>query len=137
MMNRLTNVALWTVRVTGPVLIALGLLFWSGRSLSLLPLHMLIGLAFVLALMLLTALAARAGLHWSMALLAAAFELGIPAFGSVQVLLLPGAAHWVVRVTHLLIGIAGMVLAARLARYIRSHPRGEQRALAIDAAVRG
>ncbi len=47
----------------------------------------------------------------------------VPAFGILQTRMLPGAAHWMVEVTHLLIGIVAMVAAARLAAFIRSHPR--------------
>lgn len=119
-MMRMTNIARWVVRVTGPALVVLGLLFWSGRALALLPVHMAIGVAFVIALWLLAAIAARAGLHPALVLAAVAWGLVIPAFGIAQMRLLPGPAHWVVRVAHLLIGIVAMVAADRLARFIRS-----------------
>jgi hypothetical protein len=42
-----------------------------------------------------------------------------PIVGVTQTRLLPGSWHWLVRIVHLLIGIAGMVVAARVARAIR------------------
>jgi len=119
----LTTIALWTVRVTGPALVVLGLLFWAGRALTLLPVHMAIGMVFVLALWVLAGLAAWAGLRRALVLAAIAWGLIVPVFGNAQTRLLPGPAHWVVRVAHLLIGMIAMVVAARLARFIRSHPR--------------
>jgi hypothetical protein len=119
-MTTLTTIALWTVRVTGPIQVVLGLLFWTGRALTLLPLHMLIGMVFVLALLVLGGAAAWAGLRRSLVLLTFALGIVIPVFGVTQPRLLPGPAHWVVRLAHLLIGIAAMIVAARLAGFIRS-----------------
>jgi hypothetical protein len=50
--------------------------------------------------------------------------------------LLPGPAHWVVKLAHLLIGIVAMVVAARLARFIRSNPR-RRRVLATEPSIVG
>jgi hypothetical protein len=115
--------ALWVIRITGPTQVVLGVLFWTGRALGLLPIHMLIGLVFVLALWALAALAAVAGLRWTYVLAAVAWGLVVPVFGMLQMRLLPGPGHWIVEVTHLLIGVAAMVVAARLARFVREHPR--------------
>ena len=122
-MSTLTSIALWTVRVTGPAQVVLGVLFWMNRGLTLLPLHMLIGMVFVLALLVLAGIAAWSGLHRGLVLLAVAWSALVPAFGILQTRLLPGPAHWLVEATHLLIGIVAMVAAARLAAFVRSHPR--------------
>ena len=123
MMMTLTSIAHWVVRLTGPTQVVLGLLFWTDRALMLLPLHMLIGMVFVLALLVLAGLAAWAGLRWTLVLLTVAWGLIIPLFGMMQTRLLPGPAHWIVEVVHLLIGLVAMLVAARLARFIRSSPR--------------
>lgn len=123
MRTTLTTLAHWTVRVTGPALVALGLLFWAGRALTLLPLHMAIGMVFVLALWALAGLAAWAGLRRTLVLAAVAWGLFVPVFGIAQTRMLPGPAHWVVRVIHLLIGFVAMFVAARLVRFIRSRPQ--------------
>jgi hypothetical protein len=121
-MMMLTNIAIWAVRLTGPTQVVLGLLFWTGRALTLLPLHMLIGMVFVLAILVLAGVAARAGLRRALVLLTVALGLVIPLFGITQSRVLPGPAHWVVKLAHLLIGIAAMFVATRLDRFIRSHP---------------
>jgi hypothetical protein len=116
---RLATIAQRTIRVTGPLLVALGLLFWTGRALPLLPFHMSIGLLFVLALILLGAVAARVGVRRAQVALIVALALLIPIVGVIQARLLPGSWHWLVKLFHLLIGIAGMIVAARVGRSIR------------------
>ena len=118
-MPRLAAIALWTIRVTGPLLVTLGILFWTGRALTLLPLHMAIGLLFTLALLLLGAVAARAGVRRAQVALTIALALIIPIVGVTQTRLLPGSWHWLVKILHLLIGIVGMVAATRVGRAIR------------------
>jgi hypothetical protein len=114
-----TSVAQWIVRLTGVTQVVLGLLFWSGRALTLLPLHMLIGMLFVTALWVLAGLAARAGLSTRWALSAVTWGIVVPIFGMVHPRLLPGPEHWVIRVLHLLIGFVAMAIAAKLAGFIR------------------
>jgi len=122
-MQLATTIAQWTVRITGIIQVAVGLLFWNGRALPLLNLHMLIGMIFVLALWALAGLAARAGLRPVLVLLAVSWGIVIPVLGMTQQRLLPGPAHWVIQVLHLLVGLVAMVVAARLARFVRQHPR--------------
>ena len=117
--------------MAGATQVVLGLLFWSGRAYALLPLHMLIGMTLVIALWVLAGLAARAGLRSRWVLAALTWGIIVPAFGVIHPQLLPGAAHWVVRIIHLLIGVAAMVIAMRLAGYIRSR-RQPARAAAAD-----
>ena len=117
-MQLATSIAQWLVRLTGITQIALGVLLWSGRGFQLLPLHMAVGMLFVIGLWVLAGLAKSAGLGMRWVAGAVIWGIVIPAFGMAQTQLLPGPAHWVVRVVHLLIGIAAMVIAALLARYI-------------------
>ena len=133
-MMTLTNIAQWIVRLTGPTQVVLGLLFWTGRALTLLPLHMLMGMLFVLAYLVLAGLAAWAALRPALVVLTVAWGLVIPAFGIIQSRLLPGPAHWVVKLAHLLIGIVAMIVAARLARFVRSNPR-RRRVLAAEPSL--
>jgi hypothetical protein len=122
MTTKLTSIAGWIVRLTGPTQVLLGLLFWTGRAQMLLPLHMLIGMMFVLALWALDVLAGLRGLHWALVLLTVGWGLLIPAFGMIQTRLLPGPGDWAVQVVHLLIGLVAMFVAARLVRFLRSNP---------------
>lgn len=107
------------LRITGVTQVVLGLLLWSGRALNLLQLHMVIGGLFVLSLLAVAGAALRAGPWRGLPLLALALGLIIPAFGMAQMQILPGPGHWVVRLAHLLLGVAGMIVAAPLERQAR------------------
>jgi hypothetical protein len=125
-MDTLTTTASWLVRVTGMVQVILGLTFWTGRALALVPLHMAIGLAFVLGVWMLAALAAKARTGIALAAFALLWGVVVLALGMRQGTLLPGRAHWIVQALHLAAGIAAMALASRLATRIRE--RGGARA---------
>src|SRR5215207_5421619 len=119
-MRTATIIVQWIVRLTGMTQVALGLLFWTNRALTLVPLHMAIGLTFVLGVLALAGLAARAGVRRGFVALSALWGILVLALGITQGRLLPGPAHWIVEVLHLSVGIAAMVLAARLAAQIRA-----------------
>ncbi|MEO7041626.1 MAG: hypothetical protein ABI035_05130 [Gemmatimonadaceae bacterium] len=118
-MRTTTTIALMVVRLFGVILLVLGGLFWSGNSLQLVATHMLIGVLFVLALWVLSGIAAAT--RQSGGLVASGFIWGIVvlALGMVQKSLMPGSAHWVIRVLHLLIGLIAMGLGERLAAGIK------------------
>jgi hypothetical protein len=119
-MRTATTVTRMLVRVTGLVMLVLGVLFWTGNATSLIPLHRVLGFVLVLALWTLAFLAARAGVQPGLVALAVIWGLLMPALGLTQDQLLPGGAHWVVRVLHLLVGLAAIgqaeVLATRIER---------------------
>ena len=100
------------------VLIVLGVLFWTGRALALINVHMLAGVLLVVALWLLAALAVRVRLSAGLAALAVVWGLAVLVLGMTQTSLLPGDAHWVIQVVHLLIGLGAVGLAERLERQI-------------------
>jgi hypothetical protein len=116
---RLARVAQITVRVTGPVQVLVGIAFWLGRAVPLRPAHMAVGMLFDLAFLTLVVLAALAGFRRTTVFAGVALAVAIPLFGVVQARILPGSAHWVVRSVHLLLGVLAMLMAARLARFIR------------------
>ncbi|HEX6799277.1 MAG TPA: hypothetical protein VF116_16325 [Ktedonobacterales bacterium] len=121
------------VGLDGLVLIALGLLFWSGNADALIPVHMLLGIALVLALWILAALAAVAGVNLGLVALAFVWGLVVPALGLTQERLLPGGAHWIIQVLHLLVGITAIALAQVLAVRIigrRTKPSGARESYA-------
>jgi len=95
---------------------------------------MRIGAIFVLSLWALAGLAARSGVRWNLPLLALVVGLIIPVFGIVHMWILPGSAHWIVRTVHLLLGAAGMVLAARLDREIRARAEARGTGPAAESA---
>jgi len=116
------------VRVCGLILIVLGVLFWSGNALTLIPLHILIGLLLVLALWAMAFLAARAGVPPGLVILAFLWGLLVPIFGLTQDQMLLGDAHWVIRVLHLLVGLGAIGHSEGLAVRIR-----QTRALPVRA----
>jgi len=117
-MRTATNVAQTLVRVTGLTQVTLGLFFWTGHALTLVPVHMLVGFTLVLSLWTLAFLAARAGVTPGLVAMAAVWGLLMPVFGLTQTRLLPGDFPWVIQVLHLLVGLAaigqGEGLAARI-----------------------
>jgi hypothetical protein len=115
-MRTAINVARMLVRLDGIVLIILGTLFWTGNALALIPLHMLLGILLVLALWTLALLAARSGVHPGLVAVAIVWGLVVPILGMNQDALLPGPAHWVIQVLHLLVGLAAIGLGEMLGR---------------------
>jgi hypothetical protein len=114
-----TTIVHWLARLTGLIQIVLGLLFWTGYLRNLIPLHMLIGLIFVLCSWVLAGLAAFAGVHRGLVALTIVWGFVVPILGVTQVQLLPGSAHWVIQVLHLLVGLAAMRLNEELAMRIK------------------
>jgi hypothetical protein len=110
---------LWLVQLV------LGVLFWTGHALGLVNVHMGLGFVFVLALWTLAFLCARAGAPRSLVAWLAVVGAVIPVLGMTQMQILPGPQHWIVRVVHLLVGIAAMPLAGRLSMAVlpRRTPR--------------
>ena len=103
------------IRVVGVVQLALGLAFWTGNALGLIDLHQLLGILLVLALWTQAALAHRAGVPGGLVAGAAVLGLLVPIVGLTQRELLPGSAHWVIQVIHLLLGIGLLAMAENLA----------------------
>jgi hypothetical protein len=100
------------------ILLVLGVLFWTGNALALVPLHMLFGLLLVLGLWTVAGLAVSRGASPGQAVAAAILGLAVIGLGMTQTQLLPGANHWIIRVLHLLLGLGVMGMAERLARGI-------------------
>lgn len=136
-MQTATSTAQWIVRLTGMTQVVLGVLFWTGRALPLVSVHMVIGLAFVLALWTLSGLAARAGVNLRLVATAAVWGALVLGLGITQRTLLPGPRHRVVEVLHLLVGFAAMALAARVAALIRKRRSGERSSSSYDSAHAG
>lgn len=107
------------VRIIGPILIILGVLFWTGNADALIPLHMLLGITLVLLLWALAILGAIAGVNLGFVALALAWGLIVPILGLTQFRLLPGSMHWLIQVLHLLVGLGAIGLADNLARIIK------------------
>jgi hypothetical protein len=125
-----TTIAVTLLRLTAVILLTLGLLFWSGNALNLIPVHMLTGLVLVLALWALAVLGLRAGVPPALGGLALVWGLIVPVLGVTQDSLVPGDAHVLVKVLHLLVGVIAIGLGESLARRILAGERvpGRERA---------
>lgn len=119
-MQTATTIAQMLVRLTGLINIVLGVLFWTGHALNLIPVHTQVGFVLVLSLWALAVLAALAGVTPAFLALAIAWGLLVPVFGMTQDRLLIGDAHWVITVLHLLTGLGAMAQAEGLAARIKS-----------------
>jgi len=118
-MKTATTVAQMLVRICGVLLIALGILFWTGNALTLIPIHMLLGLILVLSLWTLAVIGARSGVAPGFVVVAFLWGLLVPVFGVTQDGILTGDLHWLVRVLHLLVGLAAIGMAEGMAARIR------------------
>jgi hypothetical protein len=118
-MRRATTAAQMLVRVTFVVQLVLGVLFWTGNALDLVPLHQTIGFLLVFGLWTLAALAARAGVRPPLVALAAVWGLVVLVLGLTQTRLLTGSAHWLIEVLHLLVGVAAVGMAEGLAARVK------------------
>ena len=112
-MNALTAAG-WTVRITGIVLLVLGLLIWANVARGLVPLHMLIGVALVIALWTTAVLALRAGARPILPAVAMGWGALMFVFGMTQAQILVGSGHVVVEVAHLLVGVVAIGLGEAL-----------------------
>jgi len=121
-MKAIVNTTRAIVSLLGILLIVLGGLFWSGRALSLLPLHMLLGGIFVLCMWLLSGLAFYARRGQVLAVVVFVWGLIVPFVGEEQLRFPPGALHLAMQVLHLLVGLAAIGLAHALAAKILRPP---------------
>lgn len=118
-MRTAATVAHMTIRGSGVLLILLGVAFWTGHALQLIPLHMFLGFVLVLSLWALAVLAARSGVQMRWVILAVAWGLIVPILGLTQDRLLVGGWHWTIQVLHLLIGLGAMGQGEGLAMRMR------------------
>jgi hypothetical protein len=107
------------LRVTGVILIVMGVLFWTGHALPLMPAHMVIGLLFVVSLWAVAAIGARQRVGFALVSRVAIWGALIVWFGMMQTQLLVGPSHWLIRVLHLVVGLIGLGLAETIVARVR------------------
>jgi hypothetical protein len=107
------------IRLLGVVLIVLGILFWTGHSFQLVPLHMRLGETLAGLLIILAILGIVARLNPGLTIGAILWALLVVFFGMNMSRMLPGAAHEAIRVLHFLIGLAAIALAESLGARIK------------------
>lgn len=118
-MKTAVTVSHMTIRVSGLLLILLGIAIWTGRADQFTPLHELLGFVLVLSLWALSFFAARAGVAMRWVVVAVAWGLVAPILGLTQQSLLTGDLHWTIQVLHLLVGLGAIGLGENLARLMK------------------
>lgn len=109
-----------TLRGIFVINLILGIIFWTGNEPGgILLLHMILGIIFVIALWFVGVVAALRG--GSIGIQVGTFVVGllIALIGLSQRQLLPGGAHWVIQVTHLLLALIGIGLAEMIVARLR------------------
>jgi len=106
------------IGIAGLALLGLGFAFWGGQARDFIPLHEQLGIFIVVLLWVLAAI----GLAYrvSRALIGTAVVWGfiVIGFGFAQVGIMTGDPHWIIRVIHFLLGLAALVMAARIVKGI-------------------
>lgn len=92
----------------------LGLVIWLGYGYGLGPIHMILGIVFVLAVWIAAFFAARAGAPARAVGCAIGWSVALLALGVAQKALLPGAWHWTIQALHAVTGVGAMMAARRL-----------------------
>lgn len=105
----------WTLWGAGVLALILGLLLWSGNGYAYRNLHMVLGVVVVLALWALAIVALQRGTERGLAVTALVWGLITPVIGVLQVQLLPGSAHVIIQLVHLVMGAGAIALGNRLA----------------------
>lgn len=119
-MNITVTLSRLILRTSFPVLLVVGALFWGGRMLQLLPVHMALGALFVLALWVLGICASVPRETRGLGLFLIILGIAVIAVGVGQLRLLPGPNHWVIQVVHLALGVAAVAQAERVASLLKS-----------------
>jgi hypothetical protein len=122
-------VLLMIVRLCALVLVVLGIGFWSGHWLALVPAHMAIGVVLVACLLIIGISTAVARSTFGPAGAAIVWSAVVVWLGVTQQQLMPGSAHWIVQALHLLVGLGAAGLAERLARLAKTDSPGAGRAV--------
>ena len=123
-MKAMVTILQMLVRLCFVVLIVLGIAFWTNHWLSLVPIHMGVGLLLVLSLGLTSIIAAVARAPVGLVIAGLVWGAIVIALGMNQTSLLAGSSHWVVQVTHLLVGMAAIALNERLAMLTKERLAG-------------
>jgi hypothetical protein len=118
MMKTIADAALWLVRITGSIQIILGIVIWFGVADAFIAVHIVSGIILVLSLWILAFVAARRGVNLGLVAFAILWGLMAVILGLKHDALIPGQSHWVIQVTHLLVGVVVIGLAVRLSSLI-------------------
>jgi hypothetical protein len=126
------QVVMRTGQLAGIGAVILGLLHWFFR-ISFIEIHMLFGVVVTLSLLIAGMVAVFTKGLRVLGAIAIIFALIVPVFGITQMQILVGDFHWLIRVAHLLVGAAAVILTERIGeQYLRI----KQRLVAGSEAVK-
>ena len=115
-MRTAIKVALALLLGCGALLLALGIVIWTGHGDQLIPVHITIGVVLILTLWTIAAIAARSGVPARPVAFAAAWGLLVVLFGLAQEELLTASWHWTIQVLHLAISMGAIWWGRRLVK---------------------
>ena len=107
------------VRITGVIQLVMGILIWMGGFPYLVPVHMLIGVVFVIAMWVVGFRAMSARVVPGLAVVLIAWAAIVVAFGMTQAQILPGPNHPAIQAVHVLVGLVAMGLSDMVAKKMR------------------
>jgi len=110
----ITRILLVFMRAAMAVQVIVGIGFWTGHWTSLVNVHMAIGSLFVISLWVISGIAGAHGRPGRVVAFGFVWGVVVLALGMTQQSILVGDLHWIVRVLHLVVGIAAMPIAERL-----------------------
>jgi hypothetical protein len=121
------KIAQWVLRISAIIVLVLGILFWTNvintdTSKGIVLVHMLLGILVVLSLWTLGIAQGLRGGSFGLAMATGLWGLVTLAVGLFQTGWLPGSAHWVIQVIHLILGLGAIGLGEMAAA------RGKRRA---------
>jgi hypothetical protein len=108
------------LRLTFLIQIILGLIIWTGQFDALIPIHVLDGILFVLALLAMAFFGARAGVSGGLVGMTVVWAVLVPAIGLIQVPLMDAGTPLVLQLVHLVVGVAAMGTAEAVGRRMTS-----------------
>jgi hypothetical protein len=112
------------MRLGALVQVVVGIGLWTGHLYALVDVHRTVGMLFVLALWGIAVIAMVQRRTVGVAAFAVAWGVLVAGLGFAQQAILPGDYHWVIRVLHLVIGLASVPIAERLVpRAVRAAPQ--------------
>jgi len=108
---KVITIAVWVLRIAVLAAIILGILFWTGNAVNLIPVHMLLGIIAVLSLCVIgLAQGFIKGGSFGLALATFVVGLALAIVGLYQQQWLLGSSHWIIQVIHLLLGLSAIGL---------------------------
>ena len=117
-MPRHLKLLLIAIRATAVLTLLLGIVIWTGRRVPWTSAHMGLGVLVGILLIAIGVAVTRSTGRIGATLIAVAWLVILVAYGIGHTRVLPGDAHWVAQVVHVLLGLATIGVAERMARRV-------------------